>query len=96
MHQSEFLLCFLQKGTRVSEFCFSFCRGRKTEMVPVRYRPNAASGGWSYGRDLVSPPRFGIISLNIHKTTSWRGWYLHGCSTLTSTADFCLLGKAPS
>ena len=23
-------------------------------MVPVRYRPNAASGGWSYGRDLVS------------------------------------------
>ena len=22
--------------------------------VPVRYRPNAASGGWSYGRDLVS------------------------------------------
>ena len=21
--------------------------------VPVRYRPNAASGGWSYGRDLV-------------------------------------------
>ena len=25
--------------------------------VPVRYRPNAASGGWSYGRDLVSLPR---------------------------------------
>ena len=23
-------------------------------LVPVRYRPNAASGGWSYGRDLVS------------------------------------------
>ena len=22
-------------------------------MVPVRYRPNAASGGWSYGRGLV-------------------------------------------
>ena len=22
------------------------------KMVPVRYRPNAASGGWSYGRDL--------------------------------------------
>ena len=22
-------------------------------MVPVRYRPNAASGGWGYGRDLV-------------------------------------------
>ena len=21
--------------------------------VPVRYRPNAASGGWSYGRGLV-------------------------------------------
>ena len=33
--------------------------------------------------------RFDIISLNIHKTT-------YGCSTLTSTADFCLLGKAPS
>ena len=27
------------------------------EMVPVRYRPNAASGGWSYGRNLVSLPR---------------------------------------
>ena len=24
--------------------------------VPVRYRPNAASGGWGYGRDLVSLP----------------------------------------
>ena len=24
------------------------------EKVPVRYRPNGASGGWSYGRDLVS------------------------------------------
>ena len=24
------------------------------KLVPVRYRPNAASGGWSYGRDLVS------------------------------------------
>ena len=22
------------------------------DIVPVRYRPNAASGGWSYGRDL--------------------------------------------
>ena len=29
-------------------------------------------------------------SLNIHKTTS--RWHLHGCCTLTSTADFCLLG----
>ena len=28
----------------------------KFEKVPVRYRPNAASGGWSYGRDLVSLP----------------------------------------
>ena len=34
--------------------------------------------------------RFGIISLNIHKTTSRRGWHLHGCCTLTSTADFWL------
>ena len=24
--------------------------------VPVRYRLNAASGGWSYGRDLVPLP----------------------------------------
>ena len=23
------------------------------QKVPVRYRPNAASGGWGYGRDLV-------------------------------------------
>ena len=45
------------------------------EMVPVRYRPNAASGGWSYGHDLASLPWKGkhplwnghIISLNIHK-----------------------------
>ena len=22
-------------------------------VAPVRYRPNAASGGWSYGRDLL-------------------------------------------
>ena len=26
------------------------------EKVPVRYRPNAASGGWSYGRDVASLP----------------------------------------
>ena len=36
-------------------------------------------------------PLFDIISLNIHKTTSH--WHLHGCCTLTSTADS---GKAPS
>ena len=43
--------------------------------VPVRYRPNAASSGWSYGRDLASLPWKGkhplwnghIILLNIHK-----------------------------
>ena len=23
-------------------------------LAPVKYRPNAASGGWSYGRDLMS------------------------------------------
>ena len=28
-------------------------------MVPVRYRPNAASGGWGYGRDLVSAAKRG-------------------------------------
>ena len=33
---------------------------------------------------------FDIISLNIDRQLST------GCSTLTSTADFCLLGKAPS
>ena len=27
--------------------------------VPVRYRPNAASGGWGYGRDLVSAAKRG-------------------------------------
>ena len=31
----------------------------KNDKVPVRYRPNAASGGWGYGRDLVSLPRKG-------------------------------------
>ena len=25
------------------------------EKVPVRYRPDAASGGWGYGRDLCLP-----------------------------------------
>ena len=30
--------------------------GMRISMVPVRYRPNAASGGWSYGRDLVALP----------------------------------------
>ena len=29
------------------------CMHTKLEKVPVRYRPNAASGGWGYGRDLV-------------------------------------------
>ena len=38
--------------------------------------------------------RFDIILLNIHKATS--RWHLHGCCTLTSTADFCLLGMAPT
>ena len=40
------------------------------QKVPVRYRPNAVSGGWNYGRDLVSAvkrenPRH--ITVNIHK-----------------------------
>ena len=86
--------------TRTFNFREIFKRAFKIYgMVPVRYRPNAASGGWSYGRDLShcrEKGRFGIISLNIHKTTSRRGWHLHGCCTSTSTADFCLLGKAPS
>ena len=49
--------------------------------VPVRYRPNAASGGWGYGRDLChchavkrGYTRFDITSLNIHKPTS--RWHL--------------------
>ena len=29
------------------------CEGCHFLMVPVRYRPNAASGGWSYGHDLL-------------------------------------------
>ena len=65
----------------------------RPKKVPVRYRPNAASGGWSYGRGLVHcrETRFDIISLNIHKTTS--RWHLPGCCTLTSTADFCCLAR---
>ena len=69
------------------------CAMQYFHMVPVRYRPNAASGGWSYGRDLChcrekGNTRFDSISLNVDKTT--------GCSTLTSTANYFLLGKAPS
>ena len=40
----------------------------RLSVVPVRYRPNAASGRWSYGRDLrhcreKGNTRFDIISL---------------------------------
>ena len=70
-----------------------YCAGspRQFIKVPVRYRPNAASGGWSYGRDLyhcraARETRFDIILFNIHKTTS--RWQSPGCCTLTSTADF--------
>ena len=37
----------LRLRTRVTQ-------SRDSEKVPVRYRPNAASSGWSYGCDLVS------------------------------------------
>ena len=55
----------------------------KKLMVPVRYRPNAASGGWSYGCELMSwwhmkgihPVWNGyIILLNIHTTFYWLWW----------------------
>ena len=67
--------------------------------VPVRYRSNAASGGWSYRRGLVHTvkrghTRFDIISLNIHKATL--RWHLPGCCTLTSTADFCCFARHPT
>ena len=43
-------------------------RNVRIQKVPVRYRPNAASGGWRYGRDLVhcrekGNTRFDIILL---------------------------------
>ena len=41
---------------------------RDSLKVPVRYRPNAASGGWSYGRDLAHYRKRHLL-LNIHKTT---------------------------
>ena len=31
----------------------TFAERGRLHKVPVRYRPNAASGGWSYGRGLV-------------------------------------------
>ena len=38
MHKSEFVFWFLfrkkAKGTRVFEFCFSFCRGKKKGNMP--------------------------------------------------------------
>ena len=63
--------------------------------VPVRFRPNAASGGWGYRRDFVSVAkrgytRFDIILLNIHKTTSH--WHVLRPRLLT----FALLGKPHS
>ena len=39
---------FIKAGTRHVR------TGPPKKKVPVRYRPNAASGGWGYGRDLVS------------------------------------------
>ena len=46
------ILCFVEKKLYFAvQWCTLF------KKVPVRYRPNAASGGWSYGRDLVSLPR---------------------------------------
>ena len=32
---------------------YCMCMRVNFQKVPVRYRPNAASGGWSYGRGLV-------------------------------------------
>ena len=35
--------------------CSKLCQ-HNSPRPTVRYRPNAASGGWSYGRDLASLP----------------------------------------
>ena len=32
----------------------AMCTIWRLHKVPVRYRPNAASGGWRYGHDLMS------------------------------------------
>ena len=36
------------------------------------------------------------VTLSLPEIRQLRGWFLRGCCTLPSTADFCLLGKAPS
>ena len=40
---------------------FKFCE--RLIKVPVRYRPNAASGGWGYGRDLFNAVKRGYTRL---------------------------------
>ena len=37
----------------IAVWCRPESQAERNEKVPVRYRPNAASGGWSYGRGLV-------------------------------------------
>ena len=83
----------------MNDLLATFCLRNHCQLVPVRYRPNAASGGWSMGVALCTAvkrehTRFDIISLNIHKATS--RWHLPGCCTLTSTADFCCLARHPT
>ena len=39
---------------KVQQLCKVSAKRLRIFKVPVRYRLNAASGGWSYGRDLVS------------------------------------------
>ena len=68
-------------------------------LVPVRYRPNAASGGRGYGRDLVSAvkrgyTRFDIISLNIHKTTL--RWYCMAVVLRPRLLIFACLARHPA
>ena len=77
--------------------------GEKTasqfRMIPVRYRPNAASGGWGYGRDLCTAVKrgythFDIILLNIHKTTS--RWYCMAVVLRPRLLTFACLARHPA
>ena len=67
--------------------------------VAVRYRPNAASGGWGYGVTCVTAvkrgyTRFDIILLNIHKTTS--RWYCMAVVLRPRLLTFACLARHPA
>ena len=54
-------------------------------VVPVRYRPNAASSGWSYGRDLahavkgIGYTHFLIINLMVLLAFAWLLYFDLNC-----------------